>query len=117
MKKLLKASVGAVVLLGLIAGGPTMAFADNDHHDDHHGDRHDNRHDDRHEMQRVHEHRHWHRGGRIEHQDWDRGARVDYRVYHLHEPPPGYEWRQVGSNFILAAVATGIIASIIAAQH
>lgn len=108
MKKILNATIGSAVLLGMIAGGPSMAFAD-DHHGDHDRDHHD--------VQRVHEHRHWHRGGRIEHEDWDRGARIDYREHHLRPPPPGYEWRQVGPNFILAAVATGIIASIIAAGH
>lgn len=109
MKKILTATINSAVLLGMIAGGPTMAFADDDYHGDHHQDHHD--------VQRAQEHRHWHKGGRIEHQDWDRGAHIDYREHHLHEPPQGYEWRQVGPNFILAAMATGVIASIIAAGH
>jgi Ni/Co efflux regulator RcnB len=34
----------------------------------------------------------------------------------LRDPPRGYEWRRVDSNYILAAVATGAIASVIAAS-
>jgi Ni/Co efflux regulator RcnB len=44
---------------------------------------------------------------------------VDYKTYHLKAPPRGYEWREVDGNYVLAAVATGIIASTIiaAASH
>ncbi|MBU6424778.1 MAG: RcnB family protein [Rhodospirillales bacterium] len=42
----------------------------------------------------------------IGHDDWDR--------YHLHAPPPGYEWVRSGDQFIMIAIASGIIASIIA---
>jgi Ni/Co efflux regulator RcnB len=52
-------------------------------------------------------------------EDWRRGEPVDYRTYHLKKPPRGYEWRQVDGNYVMAAVATGIIASTIiaAADH
>ena len=44
----------------------------------------------------------------------DRGQRVtDYNRYHLSRPPRGYEWRRVDNNYVLAAAATGIIASIL----
>jgi Ni/Co efflux regulator RcnB len=51
--------------------------------------------------------------------DWSRGEAVDYKTYHLKAPPRGYEWREVDGNYVLAAVATGIIASAIiaAASH
>ena len=42
----------------------------------------------------------------IHHGDWDR--------YHLHAPPQGYEWVRSGNQFILIAITSGIIASIIA---
>jgi Ni/Co efflux regulator RcnB len=48
--------------------------------------------------------------------DWSRGQRVDYRTYHLAAPRRGYEWRQVDGNFVMAAVATGVIASVVAAS-
>lgn len=58
----------------------------------------------------------WNQGERMGYNDW-RGARpVDYRRYRLRQPPRGYEWRQQGNQFILAAVATGLIASIVASR-
>ncbi len=59
----------------------------------------------------------WHNGGYVSHADWDRGQKVDYRSHHLRRPPSGYEWRQVDNNYVLVAVATGLIASIIANSH
>jgi Ni/Co efflux regulator RcnB len=55
----------------------------------------------------------WRRGGRIGRDDWRRGRVVDYRAHHLRAPPRGYAWRYVGGRYVLAAVATGIIADII----
>lgn len=62
-------------------------------------------------------HSDWHRGGRISHDDWDRGRQVDYRHYHLRRPPRGYEWREVDGNYVLAAIATGVIASVVIASQ
>lgn len=56
----------------------------------------------------------WRRGHRMRHDDWSRGQRVDWHRHHLRRPPRGYEWREVDGNYVLAAVATGLIASIIA---
>lgn len=36
----------------------------------------------------------------------------DYSRYHLAPPPAGYHWVQDGNDFLLAAVATGLITSI-----
>lgn len=65
----------------------------------------------------MHRHPEWKRGGRISRDDWGRGVRLDYREHHLNKPPRGYEWREVDGNFILAAAATGLIASLIIASH
>ena len=80
--------------------GP-MGPSNMDHQDNHGGDAvwgHDN-------------HR-WSRGEHydgqryvVHHDDWDR--------YHLHAPPPGYEWVRSGDQFVMIAIASGIIASII----
>ena len=59
----------------------------------------------------------WRAGGHIGRDDWRRGVVVSYRDHHLRRPPRGYEWRQVDGNFVLAAVTTGLIASIILAGH
>ncbi len=53
----------------------------------------------------------------MDRRDWDRGDRIDYREYHLSAPRRGYEWRVVDGNYVLAAVATGVIFSIIANGH
>jgi Ni/Co efflux regulator RcnB len=61
-------------------------------------------------------HQEWRKGARMRDEDWKRGERVDYHEHHLRAPPHGYEWREVDGNYVLAAVATGVIASIVAAS-
>jgi Ni/Co efflux regulator RcnB len=78
---------------------------------------HDDRHDDHGQMHGGPggaPHHDWHPGGRIEPSDWNRGQRVDYRAHHLRRPGRGQEWRDVDGNYVLAAVAGGAIASLIA---
>jgi Ni/Co efflux regulator RcnB len=82
-----------------------------------HGDRHDN---GRHEGWDRHDNgdhggwrSEWRRGYRMDHDYWARGRHIDWRYYHLRRPPPGYEWREVNGNYVLAAVATGLIADLI----
>ena len=64
--------------------------------------------------QYVH-HEEWRKGAKIHDEDWNRGEHIDYRQQHLRTPPHGYEWRLVDGNYVLAAVATGVIASVVAA--
>lgn len=97
-----KKTVSSLILLG-VCYTPVMALAQNDYHDAHH-------------QQYVH-HDEWKKGYHMRSEDWNRGERVDdYRTYHLSAPPHGYEWREVDGNYVLAAVATGVIASVIAAS-
>jgi Ni/Co efflux regulator RcnB len=72
---------------------------DRDHHNDHGYVRHEE----------------WRKGAKMRHEDWERGQHIDYHEHHLRAPPRGYEWREVDGNYVLAAVATGVIASVIAA--
>ena len=58
-------------------------------------------------------HSSWRRGGYVSYYDWERGRRIDYYRYHLRRPAYGYEWREVDGRFVMAAVASGLIASII----
>jgi Ni/Co efflux regulator RcnB len=37
----------------------------------------------------------------------------DWRAHHLNAPPHGYHWVQAGGDYVLAAIATGVIASIL----
>jgi Ni/Co efflux regulator RcnB len=71
--------------------------------------------DDHDNHQYVH-HEEWKKGAKMRDEDWKRGEHVDYQAQHLRAPPHGYEWRQVDGNYVLAAVATGVIASVVAAS-
>jgi Ni/Co efflux regulator RcnB len=95
--KLLSKALALSALAATLSG--SVAFAD-DHHDNH---------------QYV-KHQEWKKGYHLQHEDWARGERVDYHQYHLRRPPSGYEWRLVDGNYVLAAVATGIIASVVVAS-
>jgi len=75
--------------------------------------------------QRGYDHRGWgagpehnfYRGGRLP--DYYRGHEYvvdDWRGHRLQAPPRGYHWVQVGTDYVLVAVATGIIASILLNQ-
>ncbi len=61
-------------------------------------------------------HNDWRKGHRMNRNDWGRGQRIDYRSHRLPPPRRGYEWREVDGNYVMAAVATGLIASVIAAS-
>jgi len=78
-----------------------VAVAQDDHHDAHN--------------QSYVKHDEWKKGYHMKDEDWKRGEAVDYNTYHLKPPPRGYEWREVDGNYVLAAVATGVVASVIVA--
>lgn len=47
-----------------------------------------------------------------------RGDRVeDYKRHGLKRPPKGHEWRKVDDRYVLVAVATGLITSVILANN
>ena len=59
---------------------------------------------------------------------WRRGQRLntrygryytvrDWRSHRLNRPPRGYRWVRQGDDYVLAALATGLIASVIAASR
>jgi len=61
--------------------------------------------------------------------DWRRGQRFDHwqehqyfvdrwNAYHgLYAPPPGYRWTHYGNQFLLTAIATGIITAIVTSPY
>lgn len=118
MQILRKAATASVLSAMLLSG---TAFAQDDHHDDHgKPDQGQGQHD---QKQPGHgaphafvQHKEWKKGHAMRHEDWDRGERIDYAQYHLRQPPSGYEWREVDGNYVLAAVATGLIASVVIAS-
>jgi Ni/Co efflux regulator RcnB len=56
------------------------------------------------------------RGGYIAREYRTRVYEVDYREHHLHRPPQGQRWVQVGADYVLIAIATGVITNIILNQ-
>ena len=97
---MLKKTIASAILFG-VCYAPLTALAQNDDH-------HDN--------QKYVRHTEWKKGYHMNHDDWARGEQIDYRTYHLHQPPRGYEWREVDGNYVEAAVATGVIASVVVAS-
>ena len=56
----------------------------------------------------------FYRGGRLPASYRDHRYVVsDWRGHHLSPPPRGYHWVQVNGDFVLAAVATGVIADML----
>jgi len=135
MKNTLIAS--AVLALSLAISGNAMAQRDDHHrdrdrgHQQHHGDRHNDRHDGPRGKANHHRYddaRHFHRddrrGGGPRH-DLRRGHRLskeyrhdryvvsDWRSRHLSAPPRGHHWVRAGNDYVLAAIATGLIAQVL----
>ncbi len=81
---------------------------DNDRRDNgrHYGERRDDR-----------GHHHWRRGDRLPTEYRSRQYVVDdWRGHHLSAPPRGYHWVQANGDYVLVAIATGVIASILLNQ-
>jgi Ni/Co efflux regulator RcnB len=116
MKRLIIASAAFTLL-----AAPVGVALAQDHHDDHPGNTmmmNHNDHPGNSMMMHAAGAHAWHKGDHIGADDWNRGSRVsDYGHYHLSRPPHGYEWRRVDNNYVLAAVAGGVIASVIAASQ
>jgi Ni/Co efflux regulator RcnB len=76
---------------------------------------------------RADEWRHDGRGAGPNH-NWYRGSRLppayrghsyvvdDWRSHRLYAPPRGYQWVQAGGDYMLVAIATGIIAAVLLNQ-
>jgi Ni/Co efflux regulator RcnB len=56
-------------------------------------------------------------GERMGYNDWNNAPVVDYRAEHLHRPRAGYEWREHNGHYVMAAVATGLVASVVLGHH
>jgi Ni/Co efflux regulator RcnB len=109
-----------------------------DRNRNHNHDRNDHRYDNRYNHRydnnrnwgadRRYDNRYWGANQRWDRHDWRRGDRLgdwnrryhdvdyrDYRAYRLYDPPYGYRWvRDDNGDFLLAALAGGLIAAIIA---
>lgn len=93
---------------------------DNDRHDQRPGDNQYERHASkrykapgRYQPPRGYQARQWHRGDKLPANYRGRAYQVDYRHYGLGAPPRGYQYVRVNNDVVLAAVATGVISSVI----
>ena len=105
----------SALLAALMMAVPLVSMAD-DHHDhdrpdwDHPGYRHD-------EYRGVGPNHEWRRGGRLPNEyRGDHYVVNDWRGHHLSEPPRGYHWVQVNGDYVLAAIATGVILDTLLTQ-
>jgi Ni/Co efflux regulator RcnB len=131
MKRLIITTLAATLLAGTALSGTAMAAGQR--YDDR-GGRYEQRHDDRHDSRYDRrddrrDHRADRRDDRRDYRRYQRGQRLDARYrdnryyvsdylrHGLRAPPRGYRWQRVDDNYILAAVATGLIASVIIANH
>ncbi|MCY0389427.1 RcnB family protein [Robbsia sp. Bb-Pol-6] len=59
-------------------------------------------------------HSDWHKGGRVP-ADYRGGQYVvdDWHAHQLRQPPRGYHWVNVNGDYVLVAMASGLIAQII----
>jgi len=139
MKRLIITTLAASLLAGTALSGTAMAagqrYDDRGRYDQRYDSRNDQRHDSRYDHDRRdygHDRRdysHDRRDERHAYRDWQRGQRLDaryrdnryyvsdYRRHGLRAPPRGYRWQRVDDRYILAAVATGLIASVIIANN
>jgi Ni/Co efflux regulator RcnB len=85
--------------------------------------RNDNRRDDRYARRDYNDYRHdnryqqrfQHRRGGYVSQEY-RGSRyvvTDWRSRRLYQPQRGYQWVQAGNDYLLVAIATGLIAQVL----
>jgi Ni/Co efflux regulator RcnB len=112
MKRLLTAALALTLLGGTAASAQGYNHNNNDRHDGYNQSRNNDRHDNR------GGHRSWSKGQRLDRSyRADRYYVSDYRRHGLRAPPRGYRWQRVDDNYVLASVASGLIASVILANR
>lgn len=63
---------------------------------------------------RGYQHRHWRHGDHLPRAYYSSSYIVhDYHVYHLNRPPRGHHWVRVNNDVVLAAVASGVVVSVV----
>jgi Ni/Co efflux regulator RcnB len=118
-----KAVVSAILAMSLATGG--LVFADD------HGDRNDQGRNEKAQRGGQQDHRASNNNARRDERgagpnhDFRRGQRLpteyrgrqyvvdDWRGHHLSAPPRGYHWVQTGGDYVLVAIATGVILQLL----
>lgn len=132
-----KALIAVAMAFNLAAGSVAMAQGNSNHGDRGRGDEH-SRGDERSNDRSNRDFRHDNRDFGRSHNDYARNGRGagpgnvyyqgdrypaeyrnrhyvvdDWRGHHLSAPPRGYQWVQSGNDYVLIAIASGIIAQLI----
>lgn len=107
-------------------GDRDQNYSQNDRNRDDHGDRHDGNqargggragdegYGGGHHWDGAGPEHNWHRGDRLpENYRSNQYVVSDWRGHHLRQPPRGYHWVQSGNDYVLTAIATGVIADLI----
>jgi Ni/Co efflux regulator RcnB len=115
--------VSALVAMSLASSGFAIAQGNSEHHErgrdqqDYRGkqqDRHDHRDQGRHDERGVGPNYEFHRGQRLPAEYRHRRYVVDdWRGHHLSAPPRGYHWVQMGGDYVLVAITTGVILQLL----
>ena len=104
MKTIFAGALALSLLAGTAASAAPHGYDQRNHRQDSRYDQRDNR-------------QHWRQGQRLPSNYRTRAHYVDYRQHHLRQPPRGYQWVKADNNYVLIALTTGLIASIIAANN
>ncbi|WP_340643877.1 RcnB family protein [Phenylobacterium sp.] len=135
----MKRAIAAALALSLMGGTAAMAQPaqyqrdyQGQYQQGYYGDRYDNRRDDRRDnrydrrddrrghgygygQQRHHGGHAWRRGERLPSQYRSSNYYVnDYGRYGLRAPPRGHRWVRADNDYVLAAIATGLIVQVLA---
>jgi Ni/Co efflux regulator RcnB len=120
-----KAIVSAIMAIYLTTGGLTFAQGNGDRNDrgrnEQRGGQQDRREaparandNERRDERGVGRNHEFHRGDRLPAEYRHRQYVVDdWRGHNLSAPPRGYQWVQSGGDYVLIAIATGIIAQLL----
>ena len=115
------------LLAALAVALPTLSMAAPSDHEDHDRDHRAEVQHDRADWNHPGYRHDYYRGAGPDHQ-WQRGDRLpsdyrarryvvnDWRGHHLSSPPRGYHWVQVNGDYVLAAIATGVILDTLLTQ-
>ena len=105
VKRLCVSLISGLAVLALVGAVPASALAQ-DHHGSEQGGQHPGWGAERGSNYS------YRRGERMGYNDWNNAPVVDYRAHHLRRPSRGYEWREHNGQYVMVAIATGLIASV-----
>lgn len=120
MKRFITASLAVLMLAGTAGAASAQAYKHDGRYDARDRAYEQGRHDQARAEDRRdrREYRRWAKGQRLDSRYRGNGYYVsDWRRHGLRAPPRGYRWQKVDNQYVLAAVATGLIASVIIASH